>query len=97
MPAGLEDVSKYPDIFDKLYTSGWTKEELKQFAGLNLIRVFKDVEKIRDSLRDERILDDPIPYNYIKSENPNVGTCRTDIEFYAPQTGKAFKDDESEL
>lgn len=85
VPAGLEDVSKYPKLFDKLAGSGhgyepWTKEELKKLAGLNLIRVFKDVERVRDSLRDEIVLDEPIPYEDIKNENPNVETCRTDIE-----------------
>lgn len=85
VPAGLEDVSKYPNLFDKLAESGhgyepWSKEELKKLAGLNLIRVFEDVERVRDSLKGEEIMDDPIPYNDITNENPNVGTCRTDIE-----------------
>lgn len=92
-PKGLEDVSKYPDLFDKLAEPGhgyepWTREELKKLAGLNLIRVFKDVEIIRDSLKNEQVIDDPIPYNDIKTENPDVGTCRTDIEKYKPADGK---------
>jgi membrane dipeptidase len=90
MPKGLEDVSKYPDLFDRLADGGenyepWTKEELKKLAGLNLIRVFKDVERVRDSMKNEIILDDPIPYNDIKNENPDVGLCRTDIENYKPK------------
>lgn len=89
MPEGLEDVSKYPDLFDLLAESEhgyepWSREELRNLAGLNLIRVFKDVERVRDSLKDDRINDDPIPYNDIISENPDVETCRTDIESYAP-------------
>jgi membrane dipeptidase len=90
VPKGLEDVSKYPDLFDRLAEEGhgykpWTREELKKLAGLNLIRVFKDVERIRDTMKNVKILDDPIPYNDIKSENPKVGDCRTDIENYKPQ------------
>lgn len=90
VPKGLEDVSKYPDLFDRLAESGhgyepWTRDELKKLAGLNLIRVFKDVERVRDSMKNEIILDDPIPYDDIKSENPNVVECRTDIESYRPQ------------
>jgi membrane dipeptidase len=90
-PKGLEDVSKYPDLFDKLAESGhgyepWTREELKKLAGLNLIRVFKDVERVRDSLKIEKIRDDPIPYNDIKTQNPDVAVCRTDIERYKPAT-----------
>lgn len=29
-------------------------------------------------------IDEPIPYNDIINENPNVGDCRTDIEKYKP-------------
>lgn len=88
-PTGLEDVSKYPDLFDRLAEAthdypAWTKEELKKLAGLNLIRVFKDVERVRDKLKNEKPIDDPIPYDDIKNENPNVGDCRTDIEKYKP-------------
>lgn len=91
VPEGLEDVSKYPDLFDKLAEGGhgydpWSRDDLKKLAGLNLIRVFKNVETVRDSLKNEKILDDPIPYEDIKSENPDVGICRTDIERYKPAT-----------
>lgn len=89
VPAGLEDVSKYPDLFDKLAEGGhgyepWTKEELKNLAGLNLIRVFKDVERVRDNLKNAKTLDDPVPYGDVISQNPNAGDCRTDIERYKP-------------
>jgi membrane dipeptidase len=49
MPEGLEDVSKYPDLFDRLAQIDeprWSTEDLKKLAGLNLIRVFKEVEKV---------------------------------------------------
>ena len=41
-------MSKYPDLFATLLASGmWTIEDLKKLAGLNFIRVFKEVEKVR--------------------------------------------------
>jgi len=51
VPEGLEDVSKYPDLFDRLYESRegeptWTKEDLEKLAGRNLIRVFQAVEAV---------------------------------------------------
>lgn len=46
LPVGLEDVSKYPDLFGKLRADGWSTEDLKKLAGENFIRVFKDVEKV---------------------------------------------------
>ncbi|KYQ52199.1 Dipeptidase 1 [Trachymyrmex zeteki] len=39
-PRGLEDVSKYPELFAELLRSGkWDVLELKKVAGLNLLRV----------------------------------------------------------
>ena len=45
---GLEDVSKYPALFVSLLASGsWSVDDLKKLAGLNFLRVFKEVEKVR--------------------------------------------------
>jgi hypothetical protein len=49
MPVGLEDVSKYPYLFERLAQNDepkWSSEDLQKLAGLNLIRVFKEVEKV---------------------------------------------------
>jgi len=53
LPRGLEDVSKYPDLFAELIIRGWTDTEVKKAAGLNLLRVMKAVEEIRDRLQDK--------------------------------------------
>ena len=46
-PVGLEDVSKYPELFTTLLASGmWTLEDLKKLAGLNFLRVFREVERV---------------------------------------------------
>jgi membrane dipeptidase len=45
-PTGLEDVSKYPDLFAELLRRGYSEEDLKKIAGLNLLRVFRAVERI---------------------------------------------------
>jgi hypothetical protein len=52
---GLEDVSKYPDLFDRLAENRpgeptWTNEDLEKLAGLNLIRVLEEVEKVSSLL-----------------------------------------------
>jgi membrane dipeptidase len=52
-PAGLEDVSKYPDLFAELYKRGWNEFELAGLAGGNFIRVFEGVEKVARELRDK--------------------------------------------
>ncbi len=46
MPIGLEDVSKYPYLFAELIHRGWSDADLEKLAGLNLIRVFSQVEKV---------------------------------------------------
>lgn len=89
-PVGLEDVSKYPALFDRLAEEGhgfepWTRDELKNLAGLNLIRVFKDVERVRDQLKGSELYEEFVPYDDVIASNPHVAECRTDIESYRPQ------------
>ncbi|KAL6435786.1 hypothetical protein ACFW04_005579 [Cataglyphis niger] len=90
MPIGLEDVSKYPDLFDRLYEnregeSTWTREDLEKLAGRNFIRVFQAVEAVRDSLLSEAPREDVITGNelYIaqKREGLNPGACQTAKEW----------------
>ncbi|XP_003705702.1 dipeptidase 1 isoform X2 [Megachile rotundata] len=89
MPEGLEDVSKYPDLFDRLYESDvepkWTKEELEKLAGRNLIRVFKDVELVRDNLKSGHPLETVITgkeiYDGEVESGVKAGSCNTAIEW----------------
>ncbi|MBN3270647.1 DPEP1 Dipeptidase, partial [Polyodon spathula] len=46
VPEGLEDVSKYPDLVAELLRRGWTDTEVKAALGDNLLRVFREVEKV---------------------------------------------------
>jgi membrane dipeptidase len=48
---GLEDVSCYPALFAELLRRGYAPDELKQIAGLNLLRVFRQVEQVARQLR----------------------------------------------
>ena len=46
VPKGLEDVSTYPALFTALLaTDTWSPEDLKKLAGLNFLRVMKQVEE----------------------------------------------------
>jgi len=45
-PAGLEDVSKYPDLLAELLRRGYTEDDLKKVAGANLLRVLRAVERV---------------------------------------------------
>ncbi|KAG2210195.1 hypothetical protein INT46_010004 [Mucor plumbeus] len=49
-PTGLEDVSKYPDLFAELIRRGWSDEHLIGLAGRNLLRVWKKVELVSEKI-----------------------------------------------
>ncbi|KAL1124821.1 hypothetical protein AAG570_001442 [Ranatra chinensis] len=71
-PKGLEDVSTYPALFAELISSGqWTIDELKKLAGLNLLRVLKAVEKVRDDMARSGVepYEDTIAPKYLKGRS----------------------------
>jgi membrane dipeptidase len=45
-PVGLEDVSKYPDLFAELIRRGWTDADLEKLAGGNVLRVMRRAEEV---------------------------------------------------
>jgi membrane dipeptidase len=51
---GLEDVSKYPDLFAELARRGWTEADLRKLAGENLLRVMTQAEAVAARLQRER-------------------------------------------
>ncbi|MGQ0641736.1 MAG: dipeptidase [Gemmatimonadaceae bacterium] len=51
---GLEDVSKYPALFAELVRRGWRDADLRQLAGENLLRVFRQAEVDAERLRRMR-------------------------------------------
>jgi membrane dipeptidase len=50
-PAGLEDVSKYPDLLAELLRRGYSKEDIKKVAGLNVLRVMRGTERVARELQ----------------------------------------------
>jgi membrane dipeptidase len=49
---GLEDVSKFPDLFAELIRRGWKDEELKKLAGGNVLRVLKQAEEVARGMKE---------------------------------------------
>ncbi|XP_029953483.1 dipeptidase 2 [Salarias fasciatus] len=49
-PQGLEDVSKYPALIQELLERNWTESELADVLRRNFLRVFEEVERVRDQL-----------------------------------------------
>jgi membrane dipeptidase len=54
MPEGLEDVSRYPTLFQELASRGYGEEDLMKIARRNVLRVMRDVEQTGGRLRAER-------------------------------------------
>lgn len=53
-PLGLEDVSKYPDLFAELVRRGWSDQDLRKLAGENLLRAMRRAEEVSRRLRAAR-------------------------------------------
>jgi membrane dipeptidase len=53
-PIGLEDVSTFPALIAELLRRGWSAEDVKKVAGLNLLRVMRQVEEVAERLQRER-------------------------------------------
>ncbi len=45
LPAGLEDVSGFPNLLEELLRRGYTEEDLRKVCGENLLRVWSEVEQ----------------------------------------------------
>ncbi|XP_067257615.1 dipeptidase 1 [Chanodichthys erythropterus] len=80
VPEGLEDVSKYPDLVAELLRRKWTDDEIRDALGRNLIRVFREVEAVRDHMSGTQPDDTPIPLKEV--QNP----CRTDYGYKSSST-----------
>jgi membrane dipeptidase len=48
LPAGLEDVSGYPRLFDALRARSWSESDLDKLAGRNALRVLRAVDDVAD-------------------------------------------------
>jgi membrane dipeptidase len=54
MPEGLDDVSRYPALFEELVRRDYGDENLMKIAGRNGLRVMREVERTRRRLRTDR-------------------------------------------
>ncbi|XP_053555538.1 dipeptidase 2 isoform X2 [Bombina bombina] len=72
-PQGLEDVSKYPFLIKELLRRGWTDSELEGVLRQNFLRVFNEVEKVRDNMISQKPSEMEIPGDEVEY------TCRLDL------------------
>ena len=50
LPAGLTDVSKYPDLLAELMRRGWSDADVAKLAGGNILRVMDEAEAVARSM-----------------------------------------------
>ncbi|KAK6354374.1 hypothetical protein TWF730_008782 [Orbilia blumenaviensis] len=62
MPEGLEDVEKYPQLVKELLRRGVKDEDVKKATGGNVLRVWREVERVAEKLQaeGERELEDEV-------------------------------------
>lgn len=60
----------------------WTREELRKLAGENLLRVFRDVEGVRDSMVDVEPYEDLIPYQDFVDAGVAEQPCMSDLDIH---------------
>jgi membrane dipeptidase len=54
VPAGLEDVSKYPALTAELLRRGWSDDDVRKALGLNILRVMRRAEEAAARLQKQR-------------------------------------------
>ncbi|CAL8129328.1 unnamed protein product [Orchesella dallaii] len=72
---GLEDVSKFPDLFVELVDRGWSLKELSKLSFRNIHRVMRRVELVRDQLASKnstRTMETVLSNAVVKEKNLTV-------------------------
>ena len=54
VPAGLEDVSKYPGLTAELLRRGWSEDDVRKALGLNVLRAMRRAEQTAARLQKQR-------------------------------------------
>ena len=54
VPVGLENVSRFPDLLAELLRRGWSEQDVKQVAGLNVLRVLRAADRVSAEMRAVR-------------------------------------------
>ncbi|XP_009981483.1 PREDICTED: dipeptidase 2-like [Tauraco erythrolophus] len=82
-PEGLEDVSKYPSLIEELLRRGWNETELKGVLRENFLRVFREVENVRNVIGLMDVGESEIPQEEVQN------SCRLDLHNYRLQTARS--------
>ncbi|XP_045843414.1 dipeptidase 2-like isoform X4 [Meles meles] len=84
-PQGLEDVSMYPVLIEELLSRRWSEEELQGVLRGNLLRVFGQVEQVREASKEQSPLEDEIPDEQLGSSCRSVLSRLHQTRYPAPE------------
>ncbi|XP_028624370.1 dipeptidase 2 isoform X2 [Grammomys surdaster] len=87
-PQGLEDVSTYPVLIEELLRRGWNEQELQGVLRENLLRVFGQVEQVRENNKWQSPLEDTIPEEQLASACHSVLPHRQLQKQYPEKNGQ---------
>merc|ERR1712007_70454 len=76
----MRDVSEYENFWIALRDRGFTEEEILDIKGRNLLRVFREVEKVKEALKWK--LPDETWIDRKSLERFERAKCRTDLELH---------------
>lgn len=78
-PAGLEDVSKYPELVKRVWEeSSATEEQIAKMMGLNVLRVWKECEEVSLKLKKQL----PVEANWAERKWEFFSYCKEFPEIY---------------
>ncbi|XP_030880398.1 dipeptidase 2 isoform X1 [Leptonychotes weddellii] len=83
-PQGLEDVSTYPVLIEELLSRGWSEEELQGVLRGNLLRVFGQVEQVREASKGQSPLEDEFPDEQLGSSCRSVLSRLHQTQYLGP-------------
>uniref|UniRef100_A0A3P9IFE1 Dipeptidase n=1 Tax=Oryzias latipes TaxID=8090 RepID=A0A3P9IFE1_ORYLA len=89
-PQGLQDVSKYPALIQELLKRNWSEQDLADVLRRNFLRVFKEVENVRDNSKHLIPSEDQIPSEKVKNlcrldrQNPILQRSISGAKFILP-------------
>lgn len=71
VPAGLEDVSKFPKLVEELLKAGVSEEDAGKVVGGNLLRVWEEVDAVKEKLEKEgaRPMEDELENEWATEED----------------------------
>lgn len=78
----MQDVSKFPNLFNELNNRGYSQDQILDIKGRNLLRVMKKMEQVRDKLQKTTLPDETWISQEELTKFEDRHECRTDLHLH---------------